>query len=219
MIIYDVEGKALYKDGAKTMRSTLENAVLEGINLYRANFRRAKLSGACLDGLVAHNACFWGANLANVDLCAADIRGSDMRNTNLEGACFAEANLSSVDFRGGFFKNTILEETVMSEAVFSGGSLFLNDLSGTEGLADAFYCTADGNRIPFLRRPIVIHGLSRCMVLIGGYILWGDKLFGISAQSRRIPREISEFLQFAVSITQKDLTQSVKNPNPYLSRF
>lgn len=209
MIIRNVEGQEIYKDGQITIRRTLEAAVSKGVLLRSANLRRANIRFSLLDGLRAEGACFWNAKMNGADIADAYLPAADFRGACLEDVCLAGADLSGADFTGAFFKNTLLEGAKVHGALFGGGSIFDNDLSGVRGIDQAFYVCEDGYKIEFLRGPVIIHGLSKRLVLIGGHILWGAKLYGAKGNSRSIPREIKSFAMNFLPTTQTNLSPRV----------
>lgn len=212
MIIRNLDGEELYEDSQITIRRTVEAAISKGIPLPKANFRRANLRYALLDGLRAEGACFWGAKLGGADMADAFLPDADFRSACLEDVCLAGADVSGADFNGAFFKQTLLEETKTAGASFSGGSLFDCDLSGVAGLDRAFYVCEDGYKIEFLQPPVIINGLSKRLVLIGGHILWGRKLYGPKGNSRTIPREVRAFAMNFIPTSQKNLSLRAQNP-------
>jgi len=81
----------------------LTQARLDGANFYRARLCRAKL-----DGIEMLFPCFRSADLSHADLTGASLRHGDFRSANLSNAGLADidlqgANLSGVDFSNASF--------------------------------------------------------------------------------------------------------------------
>ena len=82
----------IYTTNAPDLKSAVEQAVKEGVNLSGADLYEANLSGANLSG----------SNLSGADLSGADLSGADLSRAYLFGA-----NLSGADLSGakGINKN------------------------------------------------------------------------------------------------------------------
>jgi len=73
-----------------TAKKTVEKAVKQGANLWRADLREADLRGANL----------WRADLREADLQGADLQEANLQGANLQGADLWRANLQGADLQG-----------------------------------------------------------------------------------------------------------------------
>ena len=132
-------------------------AVIQAVNVDRANLAGADLSGADLAE----------ANLAKADLSWADLAGADLAEANLRGADLSGANLRGANFRGAN-----LTRTVLFRADFRGSNLAEANL--TE-IRDDFFAVLSlaRNEVAGLRFAVVegrINGSSYegpCACLVG----------------------------------------------------
>ena len=176
MIIHSIKGKKLYESKARTIRTTLEEAVANDVDLTGADLRKANLKNASLDGLKAPKSCFWGANLACADMAGADLSGSDLRNTALDGVCLAHTKLCKVDLQGAYFSHTILEDADLQGARISCISFFDCDLRTVRNLCDATYVHWGEEEIELETPPIVIKGLPQNIILTGHACIRGTEI-------------------------------------------
>ena len=77
-----------YEKENNTLKDTLEEAVKQGANLYRASLDGANLNGANLNGASLYRASLNGASLNGANLYRASLNGA-----NLDGANLYRANL------------------------------------------------------------------------------------------------------------------------------
>lgn len=176
MIIYSLNGKKIYDSQCKTIRGALEEAVANNIDLTGADFRKANLKGASLDGLKAPKSCFWSANLSCADIAGANLTGSDLRNAALDGACFSHTKLKKADLQGAYFSHTILEDTDMGGARISCISFFDCDLRSIQNLADATFVHWGEDEITLDKTPIVIKRLPQNIILTGDVCIRGTEI-------------------------------------------
>lgn len=177
MIIRSVQGSILYKSNKISFKTALEEAVEGGVDLSHGDFRGQKLYQARLDGIMAPGACLWGADCRGADMAGADLRDADLRNIDFKDGCLAESDLDGANLSGSHFSNTILRDTNLEGTIFSCPSLFSCDLREAANLHRAVYCHRGEINIPLQKALVVIHGLSRRMVIFGESILWGDEMF------------------------------------------
>ena len=85
MKIFNLSGTLLFESLHKTIRETVEQAVLRGANLQGAYLQGANLQGADLQG---------------ADLQGANLQGANLRGANLQGAYLQGANLQGADLWG-----------------------------------------------------------------------------------------------------------------------
>lgn len=86
---------------------------LSGMDLKRANLKKAFLNGAILRE----------ANLRGTDLSDADLSGADFQKANLVLAHFGAANLAEADFSGANLCDANLSEANLCHANFSNAIL------------------------------------------------------------------------------------------------
>lgn len=176
MIIKSIRGSILYKSQKNTFKLSLEDAVINKVDLSHGDFRGEKLYGANLEGLLAPGACFWGADCRNVDLAGADLRDADLRNIDFKDACLAEANLAGANLSGSYFCNTILRCANLSNTLITCPSFFSCDLRDVDSIKAAVYCHRGEQDISLGTSPVVITGLSSRMVFFDDTVLWRDKI-------------------------------------------
>ena len=78
--------KVIFEDDFETLRETLANAVMLGVDLSGADLRGANLSGANLSGAILRGAILRGAYLRDADLSGADLSGAYLSGAILSGA-------------------------------------------------------------------------------------------------------------------------------------
>jgi uncharacterized protein YjbI with pentapeptide repeats len=92
---------------------------LSGVDLRRANLKKAALQGVDLKN----------ANLRGTDLSSADLRGADLNRTNLVRTNFSAANLTEANFSAANLSEANLSDANLSDANLSEtvllGALFL----------------------------------------------------------------------------------------------
>ena len=145
----DFEGEDLYATFKRVNRLDEEGRIpLAGMNLKRANFRKARLTDRNLGlGPDLRGADLWGANLedaqmANSNLEYACLVGTTFRGTKVPGSVFRQvkmastgffrADLSECDFTGTEFNNAILSGATLLHAKLEGADLSRAELTGAE---------------------------------------------------------------------------------------
>ena len=128
MKIYTNNGELIYKDRAKTVKKTVQNAIekgislfyadLQGVNLSSANLSGANLSGANLRITNLSNSNLACANLTGANLCSADLCSADLRGANLTGANLCWANLTGADLTGANLCGADLRLAGLSDVKF-----------------------------------------------------------------------------------------------------
>lgn len=133
--------------------STLNDAVLVGVD-----FEGARLSGLELNGAKIHNTSFRSAVLKNIKLADADIRGSNFSKVDfggtalsyvrfescafeeskfidgtLDGVEFIKSKLLKANFSGANLQDANLEEAVLDGADFTGANLTRASLRSAKG--------------------------------------------------------------------------------------
>jgi len=176
MIIKSLSGSILLQTSHKSIKSAVEYATSQHIDLSHADLRGARLCGASLDGLKAAGACLWGADLSGADIGLADMRGADLRRADLADACFAETDLSGVDARGAYFSRTIFEGAILDELKFSCPSFWGCDLGTAASFKNLQYSHLGEVDVVMNSAPIIISGLDKRLILMDGACLWGNEL-------------------------------------------
>jgi len=88
-----------------------DGEVSKSLDLSRADFYRADVSGASLKGAFAKQAVFYQARLQNTVLTGADLSNANFFEADLTGAKFTSANLAGADF-----ENAILDRAIFVKA-------------------------------------------------------------------------------------------------------
>jgi len=123
--------------GANLSRANLAEAALGSANLGGATLSLANLTKAAgnnvnLGGAVLSGALLREATFAGADLSAADLSGADLARAYLADAALAAANLRSADLRGANLRGAKLNDANLSLADLSGVNLTAADLSGAD---------------------------------------------------------------------------------------
>lgn len=110
--------------------ANLQNANLEGVELWAADLRDVNLQGANLQRVELVNADLSNANLNGVDLRGSrlwtiNLQGSNLQDADLRTSELIEANLAGVNLAGALFD----EDTPLPDSVYvgdddNGNSLF-----------------------------------------------------------------------------------------------
>jgi Pentapeptide repeats (8 copies) len=95
----------------------LQNGLLRGASLYKAN-----LAGAALHETDLQRAKLAKANLAGAFLVDADLRSAKLEGAIVAGADLRGANLRQADLRGAILEGAILQETDMQGAILDGST-------------------------------------------------------------------------------------------------
>jgi hypothetical protein len=105
----------VYTSTKDNLKTTLEEAVKSGANLYGADLYGADL------GAYLGDACLRGANLRDANLRDANLRDADLGNAylldaNLRGACLRGANLGGANLRGANLRDADLYDAYLRDA-------------------------------------------------------------------------------------------------------
>lgn len=101
----------------------LNDANLEGINLYSADLYGANLKNSHLKGAQLEMAVLTGANLENSHLEGANLKHAYMDNVLLDNAHLENANLEKAHLKGAFICTAHLENSCMIDAHLDGAHL------------------------------------------------------------------------------------------------
>lgn len=117
----------LVKDGLPLSRLDLSSAMLEKVQLPKADLSESNLSSAFLRGANLQEAVFSGANLAGADLAQANLQAAILSNASLPKAILAEADLSGAtllgsDLRGAVLSDSFRNISQLDDANIYGGS-------------------------------------------------------------------------------------------------
>ena len=112
--------KVIFEDDFETLRETLINAIMLGVDLSSADLRGADLSSADLRG----------ADLSGAELRGADLRGADLRGADLSGAYLSGADLSGAEniksFQCGVYNRVSYAVKYKNETMFKIGCFWGN---------------------------------------------------------------------------------------------
>lgn len=96
-----------------TIKDTLLEAYLEGINLEYSDLKKANLEGINLKEI----------NLKGADLRETNLRYSDLRNANLEDVDFNESDLKGINLENANLKGANISNTNLNCANLNGANL------------------------------------------------------------------------------------------------
>ena len=99
------KGYTLYKDRG-TLKSVLEKAVKERVDLCGVFLKGANLCGANLQGACLKGANFCGSNLQCANLCKASLECADLIKANLQDADFSYTSLEGVNLHEANIEGT-----------------------------------------------------------------------------------------------------------------
>ena len=171
-----LDGCVLFEDDFSTIKKTAENAVKQNIPLPHADFRKADLRSAALDGLNAPGACLWGADLSGTDLAEVYLHGADLRLAHLKEACLADSVLTSCDCRGTVFQRTILTGCDISGSDFSCPSFLAQNFEGIGSMVDCTYHYKGETECRLSRPPVVLTGLTERITQLDNHTIIGGTL-------------------------------------------
>lgn len=105
------------RDSRETIPS-LRNADLRGLQLVRADFKKASLSNANLESANLLRADFTGADLSHAHLIGAKLLVTHLERANLSGANLTGATLTSVCLKNGNLTDANLANALMLDVDF-----------------------------------------------------------------------------------------------------
>ena len=120
-------GSVLFERESDSIKTAIELAVSENVNLIDANLIGANLRGADLI-----DANLSDANLRGADLIGANLRGADLIGANLRGADLIGANLSDANLRGADLIGANLSDANLRGADLIGANLIGANLRGAD---------------------------------------------------------------------------------------
>ena len=112
--------KVIFEDDFETLRETLVNAIMLGVDLSGADLRDAYLSGVDLSGAYLRGASLRGAYLRGADLRGVDLRGAYLSGVDLSGA----ENIKS--FQCGEYNRVSYAVKYKNETMFKIGCFWGN---------------------------------------------------------------------------------------------
>lgn len=214
MIIKTISNATIIETSHRTMRGTLEYCAAHGINLARADLRKARLCHASLDGLEARGASFWGADFTGTDMGFADLRGADLRRASFKDACLAETDLSGADLQGAYFAGTILEGASLAGAAVSCPTIWDCDLEAASSIKGLVYNHLGETAIALTAPPLIVRGLRKRLVLAGGFCFWGGDAYPVAG----IPDDVTRALFTAKTAIERSMRAVPLQPAKDLSR-
>ncbi len=181
MEIKSIQGNILFNGRFATLRRAVEAAVRDRVDLAGADLRRAFLRHAVLDGARLAGACLWGARLDGAQMAGGDFIGVDFRTAHMKEACLAESVCTDADFRGAYVPGLIVRDADFSGARFSCPTVFTVPWEEAASLDGAVYWHRGETACPLSRRPIVVSGLPRRVVVMQDHVLIGGDLFPVGS--------------------------------------
>lgn len=181
MELMSVDGEILFEGRFVTIRRAVEAAVKDGVDLSGVNLRGAMLRHACLEGASMEKACLWGARLDGAQMTGGYFTRADFRAAQMKEACLAESDCTYADFRGAYLPGLIVREGIFTKAQFSCPSTFSVPWEDAVRLDGAVYWHRGETPCPLSRRPVVVSGLARRVVVMDSHVLVGTDLFPLRA--------------------------------------
>ena len=130
--IYGKREEILYLEELDLSRADFWCANLSGVSFEGGSLEDANLTSADLSGANLTSADLSGANLTSADLSGANLTSADLSGANLTSADLSGANLSRVDLSGTTLECADLSGTTLGCADLSGATLRHADLSGVD---------------------------------------------------------------------------------------
>lgn len=156
-----------------SLKACVEDAARKGFVLDYADFRRANLTHANIDGLKGNHICFDYANLVGANLSESVIGQSSFCNASLQNVCFCEANYYDCDFRGALFGASDIAGAVLRRCVFDTLSCFsLNFIDA--GLIHSCSYVSENMTCPMNSDPLVLNGLEYPIIFMDEHISFGS---------------------------------------------
>jgi len=214
MIIKSISGDTIVKTKHRTIRQTLEWCTDKGIDLSGADLRKARLSFAALDGLMAQRACFWGADFTGADIGFADLSHSDMRCANLKDVCLAESDLSQADLQGAYFCSTMMEQTRLENIILSCPSFWDCDLQGVAAFKNIVFNHLGETSIALSSLPLVVKGFIKRLVIMNDYCLWGSDLYELGSLPPDVQKALFDTKMGMERAMRGDYSRSAIKPIP-----
>lgn len=177
MIIRSLNGNDLYKSNKLTFKTALEKAVKKRVDLSHLDARRRNLNHACLDGIKAPGACFWGVSFRSANLSGANFREADFRGADITDACLAESDCRGANFTSAFWRNTILRQCKMSGSVLSCPSFFSCAYDEVETLVGATYAHRGETYEKLREMPVTLRDGDGTMVMMKTALLVENRLY------------------------------------------
>jgi uncharacterized protein YjbI with pentapeptide repeats len=133
--IFNINGSEIFSHECEgnTIKTTVEEAVKQGVNLTHAILNGAVLNGAVLNGAILNGAILmgailysanlYGATLTGANLYGANLTGANLTGTDLTGTDLTGANLYGANLYGANLTDTDLTDTDLTDAKLSRANL------------------------------------------------------------------------------------------------
>ncbi len=102
--------------GANLREATLNNAILQDVNISGSDLTKAKLIGANLTRAICNSTNLSGANLTKANFTEATLRGAKLKDAVLKNAVLVEANLTAADLTSADLTDASLQGATLVEA-------------------------------------------------------------------------------------------------------
>lgn len=214
MIIKSLSGKTIYQSEKRTIKAALEEGIRNNVDFSHADFRHAKLSNGCCDGLIARDACFWGADLANANIGFADLRDADMRCANLKDCCLADSHLAGADLRGAYFSQTIVDAAVLDGILASCPSFWSLDLAAAASFKGAVFCHKGERDIVLRRLPWIVDGPGQRLVIHENQCLLGAEFYDGGLMPLALEQSLSHLRVVADRLLRGSISHNAFRPIP-----
>lgn len=174
----------IYEGRFPSVRACVEQAVREKVKLDYADLRHASLANADLDDGVLRHARLDYTNLTGANLSEVRLESAIFRGATLHGACLCFSDLTGCDFEDSQFGGSDIAGARIEYAQFSLPSSFSLNFTDAESLTGCTYLAANGQRCPFSRPPVVIHGLSLPVIFLDRHLLAGETVLSYEEWAR-----------------------------------
>ena len=196
-------GEVLFSGWFDSLKSCVEAAVRDHINLDGVDLRGANLSCANLDDGQFAGANFTDANLNGANLSESIFDNAIMKSADLSHACLALSSVLNVNMDGASFGQTDVTDAVISGCQFSCPSVFTTSFYRAAKFHSCSYIHGEIGALSMSKPPVVINGLVRDIVYLDNIVKIGMEFVSkgdlIAAGDRHLEflygREIASFLR------------------------
>lgn len=191
----------IYEGSHDRIKSTVETAIQEKIDLTGIDLTGMDLRNINLDGIHLANADFSNSDLSGANISEAKLESCDFSGATLFDTCFCYSEITSCLFKDSRFGLTDFSQAFLSHSVFSGFSALSVSFRNAELRMGNIFCH-EGDKIPLGMAPLHLQGLNFPVTFFGEKILIGNDLFEIDAASLDAIRDI--MLQMPLKTSTKN---------------
>lgn len=214
MILRNSNGEEIYKTKHKTLKETLAFCAKKGVDLSGLCIRNAKITKACLDGLVAPNAVFWGCDFRGSDIGYANLSGCDLRICDFEGTCFSGSDLTGANMRGAYFGDAIFDGTTLDDVQISCPSFWSCDVYLAKSIKNMVFCDRGERDIVLNSIPLILQQNGQKIIIMDQACLWRGNLYPIGYMQQDLAKELFQSKTIIERLLAHTLSQTAKKPMP-----